>query len=64
MDRGSVAGALLTAGVVDEVRLVIAPRIVGTDRRLFDGVGSIRLGVIRSVTSPTGHLLVDYRVTS
>jgi dihydrofolate reductase len=59
----SVTGALLAAGVVDELRLAIAPVIVGTGRRLFDGLPSIRLESIRSVTSPTGHLLVDYRIS-
>src|ERR1700756_5307440 len=34
----SVAQALLTAGVVDELRLVIAPRIVGRGRRLLHGL--------------------------
>jgi dihydrofolate reductase len=58
----SVAQTLLAADVVDELRLVIAPRIVGSGRRLLDGLPSLRLEVIRSVTSPTGHLLVDYRV--
>ena len=58
----SLAQALLAAGVVDELRLVIAPRIVGGGRRLLDGVPSTRLESIRSVTSPTGYLLVDYRV--
>jgi dihydrofolate reductase len=58
----SVAQALLAAGVVDEVRLVIAPRIVGRGRRLLDGLPSIQLESIRSGVSPTGYLLVDYRV--
>jgi dihydrofolate reductase len=58
----SVAQALLTAGVVDELRLVIAPRIVGSGRRLLDGLPPIQLESIRSQTSPTGYLLVDYRV--
>lgn len=59
----SVAQALLTAGVVDELRLVIAPMIAGSGRRLLDGVPAIRLESIRSTTSPAGYLLVDYRVT-
>jgi dihydrofolate reductase len=59
----SVANALLAAGVVDELRLVIAPTIAGRGRRLFDGVPSIKLESIRSRVSPTGSLLVDYRVT-
>ena len=58
----SVAQALLAAGVVDELRLVIAPRIVGRGRRLLDGSPSLRLEPIRSETSPAGYLLTDYRV--
>jgi dihydrofolate reductase len=58
----SVAQALLAAGVVDELRLVIAPVIVGSGRRLLDGLPEIRLEPIRSSTSPAGYLLVDYRV--
>ena len=59
----SVARELLAAGVVDELRLAIAPVIAGSRRRLLDGLPLIRLESIRSVTSPSGHLLVDYRPT-
>jgi dihydrofolate reductase len=58
----SVAQTLLAAGVVDELRLVIAPVIAGNGRRVLDGLPWIRLESIRSETSPSGHLLVDYRV--
>jgi dihydrofolate reductase len=58
----SVAQALLAAGVADELRLVIAPRIAGRGRRLLDGLPEIRLESIRGEISPTGCLLVDYRV--
>jgi dihydrofolate reductase len=58
----SVVQALLAAGVVDELRLVIAPTIAGRGRRLLDGVPSIRLETIGSTTSPAGYLLVHYRV--
>jgi len=58
----SVAQELLAAGVVDELRLVIAPRIAGGGRRLLDGLPSIQLETIQSEMSPTGHLLVAYRV--
>jgi dihydrofolate reductase len=58
----SVAQALLAADVVDELRLVIAPKIAGSGRRLLDGLPPIQLESIRSATSPSGHLLVDYRV--
>ena len=58
----SVAQTLLAAGVVDQLRLVVAPTIAGTGRRLFDGLPPISLDPVRSVTSPTNHLLLDYRV--
>jgi dihydrofolate reductase len=58
----SVAHALLAAGVVDEIRLVIAPTIAGPGRKLLDGLPPIRLELRRTTTSPTGHLLVDYGV--
>jgi dihydrofolate reductase len=58
----SVAHALLAAGLVDELRLVIAPAIAGSGRRFLDGLPAMRLESIRSTTSPTGSLLVDYRV--
>jgi dihydrofolate reductase len=58
-----VAQTLLAAKVVDELRLVVAPRIAGSGRRLLEGLPSSPLELIRSQISPTGSLLVDYRVT-
>lgn len=58
----SVARALLAAGVVEELRLVVAPTIAGGGQRFLDDLPAIRLESIRSTTSPTGSLLVDYRV--
>ena len=58
----SVARALLAGGVVDELRLAIAPAVAGSGRRLLDGLSPMRLESIRSSTSPSGYLLVDYRV--
>jgi dihydrofolate reductase len=58
----SVAQALLAADLVDELRLVVAPRIAGRGRRLFDGLPSIQLESLGSEISPTGSLLLDYRI--
>ncbi|MFD0746155.1 dihydrofolate reductase family protein [Phytohabitans flavus] len=58
----SVAQALLAADVVDELRLVIAPNIAGSGRRLLDGLPSIQLESIRGERSPSGSMLADYRV--
>jgi dihydrofolate reductase len=58
----SVTRTLLAAGLVDELRLVIAPTIAGSGQRLFEGLPPIRLETIRGAASSRGHLLVDYRV--
>ena len=58
----SVAQALLTADLVDELRLVVAPTIVGSGRRLFDGLPPLRLESSGAERSPAGYLLLDYRV--
>lgn len=58
----SVAKALLAAGVVDELSVVIAPSIAASGRTLLDGLPAIRLETVRSTTSPSGYLLVDFRV--
>jgi dihydrofolate reductase len=62
--HGSIAltQSLLVSGLVDELRLVVAPALHGGGRRLFDGETSRRLALMRSVTSPTGSLLLDYQV--
>ncbi|HTJ69501.1 MAG TPA: dihydrofolate reductase family protein [Actinospica sp.] len=58
-----VAQALLAAkDLVDELKLVIAPRIAVRGRRLLDNLPPIELETVRSEISPTGYLLVDYRV--
>jgi dihydrofolate reductase len=58
----SVAQTLLNAGVVDELRLVVFPAVAGGGRRLLDGVPPLQLELIRSVTAPSGSLMIDYRV--
>lgn len=57
----SLTQSLLEAGLVDDLRLVIAPAVQSTGRRLFVRTPGQRLALTRSATSPTGYLLVDYR---
>jgi dihydrofolate reductase len=59
----SVAQTLLSAGLVDELRLVIGPMIAGRGRRLLEGAPPIKLESIRSRVSPLGYVEADYRVT-
>ena len=65
--HGSIALAqtLLDADLVDELRLVIAPAVAGTGRRLFDGsgTGTVRpLELLESRSTEAGSLLLAYRV--
>ncbi len=63
--HGSIelARALLNARLVDELRLVIAPAIQITGRRLFEATPTTRLTLTRTITSPNGYLLLDYDTT-
>jgi dihydrofolate reductase len=58
----SVAQTLLAAGVVDELRLIVAQTIAGVGRKLLDGLPPIRLTPIRSSIAPSGFLILDLRV--
>ncbi len=58
----SVVRALLSAGEVDELRVVIAPTVVGHGRRLLEGLPPMGFDVLRCETTSGGHLLVDYRL--
>jgi len=56
--------SLLEAGLVDELRLVVAPSIQMHGRKLFERGIPKRLSVTRNITSPSGYLLVDFRFES
>jgi dihydrofolate reductase len=58
----TVTRSMLAAGLIDELKLVIAPAIAGAGRRLLDGVPASRLELVSAETSPSGHLLATYRV--
>jgi dihydrofolate reductase len=62
--HGSIAltQSLLEGGLVDELRLVIAPALHTHGRKLFGGGASRRLTLTRTVVSPSGYLLLDFTV--
>ena len=59
----SLTQSLLVAGLIDEVWLLIAPRVVGGGRRLFEVDVAHSLELVQSTGSPSGSLLVHYKLT-
>jgi dihydrofolate reductase len=58
----TLAQALLKCDLVDELRLVVAPALMMHGRRLFEKGLSKRLMLANNNTSPSGYLLLDFRV--
>lgn len=58
----SLTQSLLAAGLVDEVRLLVAPRVVGSGRRLFGHAVVHALDLVDCSGTPSGSLLVHYQV--
>jgi dihydrofolate reductase len=62
---GNLAASLLDLGLVDEIRLMIHPLVLGNGKRLFpEGVPRMPLRLLDSSTSSTGVLIVTYGMES
>ena len=62
--HGSIdlSASLLRAGLVDELRLVVAPALAGEGRRVLDAVDGVRrLELLDEQRSPKGTLFLTYR---
>ncbi|UPK74242.1 dihydrofolate reductase family protein [Nocardioidaceae bacterium SCSIO 66511] len=58
-----LAGALLPAGIVDTLRLVVAPVVVGSGRRLFTRPDTATgLHLVEHAVTPGGLVLLEYEV--
>lgn len=60
MGSGVLIGSLMSADLIDEYLVMIAPVVLGGGRRLFAGGTHAPLRLLESVTTPTGVLLVTY----
>ncbi|HVL85240.1 MAG TPA: dihydrofolate reductase family protein [Pseudonocardia sp.] len=58
-----LAASLLDAGLVDTLRLAIAPVIIGQGRRLFTGHSDSGLRLVDCRTTPSGLVVLEYEVT-
>jgi dihydrofolate reductase len=61
----SLVRALLAAGLVDELTLMIEPILLGGGKAIFPADGMARrMELVESVTAPTGVLVCTYRPAS
>lgn len=59
---GQLLQTLMTAGLVDEHRLWIAPVVLGQGKRLFEpGLPTHDLKLVKSLSTPSGLLINTYR---
>ncbi|WP_045824129.1 dihydrofolate reductase family protein [Williamsia herbipolensis] len=62
MGSGELVRALLGAGLVDEMLLMVHPVVLGSGTRLFGpGDAPIRLRLVDTASTPTGILMTTYR---
>jgi dihydrofolate reductase len=57
---GELVRTLAAAGLVDDYLLLVAPRLLGQGRRLFDGA-RVALQLTECVPTTTGVLITRYR---
>jgi dihydrofolate reductase len=60
LGSGVLVRALAERGLVDEYLLLIHPLVLGTGRRLLDGVPTTPLRLDDSVTTTTGVIIATY----
>jgi dihydrofolate reductase len=59
-----LGASLLSAGLVDTLRLVVAPTIIGTGRRLLTHPSeSVGVRLVKHDATPAGLLLLEYETT-
>jgi dihydrofolate reductase len=65
LGSGSIVTQLASAGVIDELQLVVHPIVLGAGRKLFDGVdGTIALDLTGKRVFPGGNVLLCYEPAS
>lgn len=63
LGSSTLTGALLRAGLVDELRLMVNPIILGDGLKLFPDAGPVPLELTRTRPFKSGNVLLHYRPT-
>ena len=61
LGSSTLTAALLRARLVDELRLMVNPIVLGGGRKLFDGAGTVPLELTRTRPFASGNVLLYYR---
>jgi dihydrofolate reductase len=62
LGSGALIQSLMPHGLIDEYRLMIHPRVLGSGRKLFaEGVPDTGLRLVESVTNTTGVVIATYQ---
>ncbi|MGV9545447.1 dihydrofolate reductase family protein [Nocardia beijingensis] len=61
LGSGELVRSLLRHDLIDEYLLLIHPLVLGTGRRLFDGVEPVGLRPVETVVTGAGVVITTYR---
>jgi dihydrofolate reductase len=61
LGSSTLVGTLLRAGLVDELRLMVNPVLLGAGAKLFDSAGVVPLELVRVRPFTSGLVLLHYR---
>ena len=61
LGSSTAVGALLAAGLVDELRLMISPTILGAGLRVFPTAGRVEMTLLATRPFVSGNVLLTYR---
>ncbi len=61
LGSGALIRSLLPSGVIDEVKLLIHPIVLGSGRRLFDDGAEATLRFESAIGTTTGVVIASYR---
>lgn len=64
LGSSTAVGALLAAGLVDELRLMISPTILGAGLRVFPTAGRVEMKLLAVRPFESGNVLLTYRPRS
>ncbi len=63
LGSGELVRSLLGPGLIDEIRLLIHPLVLGSGRRMFDdGIALTRFALVDSRATATGVIIARYRL--